>query len=77
MGKEYPLLGGGCPFSWRVLIGGSTVIITVRSYGVLLWEILSRGAFPYAKFGDDEVVNAVCHTKQLLPRPCKECPDRV
>ena len=47
-----------------------------RSFGVLLWEIMSRGAFPYASLSDEEVANAVFHHNNKLPQP-KDCPDRV
>ena len=48
----------------------------LRSFGVLLWEVMGRGGFPYQDLGDGDVVNAVCHTRQPLVQPA-ECPDTV
>ena len=42
-----------------------------------MWEVMSRGGFPYSKLSDEEVVNAVCQNKEQLPRPSPDCPDRV
>ena len=47
-----------------------------RSFGVLLWEVMGRGEFPYQELGDSDVVDAVCHTRLTLLQPA-ECPDTV
>ena len=47
-----------------------------RSFGVLLWEVMGRGGFPYQDLSDGEVVGAVCHSRLPLVKPA-ECPDTV
>ncbi len=49
---------------------------TRRSFGVLLWEIMSRGSFPYPELSDGEVVTAVCSQEYTLMQPL-DCPPTV
>ncbi|XP_011306859.1 insulin-like growth factor 1 receptor [Fopius arisanus] len=39
----------------------------VWSYGVVLWEISTLGAFPYAEIQDDEIIHHVVETGARLP----------
>ena len=50
--------------------------IVNRSFGVLLWEILTKGQFPFAELSDGEVVQGVCYEFQRLLQPIS-CPDNV
>ena len=47
-----------------------------RSFGVLLWEVLTRGSFPFVSLGDQEVISGVCYTRKQLDQP-KECSSAV
>lgn len=46
-----------------------------RSFGVLLWEVMSRGAFPYAELSNVDVITAVVSGNHHLAPPSDECPD--
>lgn len=41
-----------------------------------MWEVVSRGSFPYPDLGDAEVIGVVCHHHQHLLQPV-ECPDNM
>ena len=47
-----------------------------RSFGVLMWEVTSRGFFPYAELDNVDVVTSVCQEQYKLPAPA-DCPDQV
>lgn len=47
-----------------------------RSFGVLMWEVMSRGGFPYKDLGDWDVYDAGCNSRLSLQQPT-ECPDAV
>ena len=40
-----------------------------RSFGVLLWEIFTKGEYPYCELSDGEVVHGVCYEFQRLLQP--------
>jgi serine/threonine protein kinase len=46
----------------------------VWSFGILMWEILTVGEFPYAELSDGEVVQSICYEFQRLMQPVS-CPD--
>ncbi|XP_047496458.1 insulin-like peptide receptor [Penaeus chinensis] len=48
----------------------------VWSYGVLLWEMATRGVTPYKNNTNDDVIRLVVENKATLPRP-RNCPDPV
>uniref|UniRef100_A0A8D0CNE9 Inactive tyrosine-protein kinase 7 n=1 Tax=Scleropages formosus TaxID=113540 RepID=A0A8D0CNE9_SCLFO len=48
----------------------------VWSFGVLMWEVFSKGDLPYAKFSDDEVLEGLKAGKLKLAAP-EGCPSKV
>ena len=50
-------------------------VCVCRSFGVLLWEVMSRGAFPYAELSNVDVITSVVQENHRLPIPTDECPD--
>jgi len=48
----------------------------IWSFGILLWEVMSQGSFPYTELSDAEVVATVCQHQQRLLQPV-DCPDTV
>ena len=51
-------------------------LLPSRSFGILLWEVMSQGSFPYTELSDAEVVATVCQHQQRLLQPV-DCPDTV
>jgi hypothetical protein len=47
----------------------------VWSFGVVLWEIYSKGAVPYSSMTNKEVADAVLQGTRLQPAEC--CPTEV
>ena len=74
------VLGGGVQY-WgegKVLGGGYSMLIKgsllshsplPRSFGVLLWEVMTRGSMPYTDFSDAEVLNTINLKHLVLPAP--------
>ncbi len=56
----------------------SLIIVTTvtRSLGVLLWEVMSEGSFPYPELSDSNVITGVCYEGRRLPRP-QYCPEQM
>ncbi len=52
------------------------VIIIQRSFGVVMWEILTRGEYPYCELSDGEVIRGVCYDFQRLLQPV-ECTENM
>ncbi|XP_042858408.1 flocculation protein FLO11-like [Penaeus japonicus] len=48
----------------------------VWSYGVLLWEMATRGVTPYKNNTNDDVIRLVVENRATLPRP-RNCPDSI
>ncbi|TNN61326.1 Inactive tyrosine-protein kinase 7 [Liparis tanakae] len=48
----------------------------VWAFGVLMWEVFSHGEMPYAKLGDDEVLEGLQTGKLKLPVP-DGCPSKI
>ena len=57
------------------LYGKFTTESDVWSFGVVLWEIFSFGAQPYAGYSNTEVIEMV-RSRQLLPCPAN-CPSHI
>ncbi|XP_064393374.1 insulin-like growth factor 1 receptor [Halichondria panicea] len=53
-----------------------TVQSSVWSLGVLLWEVMSEGSFPYPELSDSNVITGVCYEGRRLPRP-QYCPEQI
>lgn len=51
------------------------MLICYRSFGVLLWEVMSLGYMPYTGCGNREVMQLVITGGRLEP-PCN-CPEQV
>ena len=51
-------------------------LFLLRSFGVLIWEIMTVGQFPYTELTDAEVVHRVCYEYQRLLQPL-ECPENM
>ena len=51
-------------------------LFLLRSFGVLVWEIMTVGQFPYTELTDAEVVHRVCYEYQRLLQPL-ECPENM
>lgn len=51
-------------------------LLFLRSFGVLIWELLTMGQFPYTELTDAEVVNRVCYECQRLLQPV-QCPENM
>lgn len=67
------------PVRWSppetITYGQFTLETDVYSFGILMWEVFSGGAQPYAGFGNEEVIEMV-RSRQLLACPTN-CPPRV
>jgi len=73
-GKSNPI-----PFRWsppEVLLSRKyTVQSDVWSFGIVMWEIYSRGELPYGVLQGQDCIHAITEGK-LLPKP-RNCPDDV
>ena len=47
-----------------------------RSFGVLMWEILTRGEYPYTELSDSEVIHGICYEFQRLLQPV-DCTEKM
>lgn len=66
---------------YRVMSGINCIdsnksLLLYRSFGILLWEILTAGQFPFAELSDGEVVQGVCYDFQRLLQPVS-CPSEM
>ena len=47
-----------------------------RSFGIVMWEILTKGEYPYCELSDGEVIKGVCYDFQRLLQPV-ECTEKM
>lgn len=46
-----------------------------RAFGVLIWEVMSLGSFPYEESADSEIIALICEKQYRLPKPFNCQPD--